>query len=120
MRTKFNKIHLTFQRTYEMEVLVPHDLLTRQIEQIAQGFADHEIEFSAVDPWSFIYSTEMIELPPSSRTDLSQVAHLAVVDNDLTSIVPPEDADWWVATEDELLYERQHEPNPAQLELFAK
>jgi hypothetical protein len=119
MRTKFAKIHLTFQRTYEMEVLVPHDLSTQHIEQIAQSFADHEIEFSAVDPWRFVYSTETIELPPSSRTDLSQVAHLAVIDNDLTSIVSPEDAQWWVATEDELLYERQHEPNPAQLELFS-
>jgi len=119
MRIKFAKIHLTFQRTYEMEVLAPHDFTKDQIARIAQTFADHEIEFSAVDPWRFDYSTETLELPPSLRTDVTHVSALAVVNDEENCIVAPEDAKWWVATEEELLYERQHEPNPAQLELFA-
>lgn len=119
MRTKFVKIHLTFQRTYEMEVLAPQDMTASQTEQVAQTFADAEIEFSAIEPWRFIYSTEVVELLPSNRTDISHLTELAVVNDEMSAIVPPEDAKWWRATEEELLYERQHEPNPAQLELFA-
>lgn len=123
MRQTFKKVHFLFTKQLPITAVIPADLHVDYLKHIAVRFSQTELEdvlFSSTPPWSHTWSTESLDLPAETRNESSILAdkNTYVVDDTYTTLVFSKDATWWVATDDEITYERQHEANPAQLEFL--
>jgi hypothetical protein len=137
-RNKFQRVVLSFNKTVDLTVVVPLDYTETELKVLSerliqQGIDDFETVVPS-QPWLFTYTQEPVVISAEHRVirkDLYYGASIPehpesvladksiyVLSDSGDMIVSPRDASWWVASDEDVIYERQHEPNPAQLELF--
>jgi len=137
-RNQFQKIDFKFKKELDLTVIVPYDYSTTELEKLSASFIQLDIEdFDTIVPsracWESTWVQEPIQISAEQRQTKDDVVYTSNIPEDPTSIlaqpeiyvladsgdtiVSPRDASWWVASAEEIQYERQHEYNPAQLEL---
>ena len=99
-----------------MTVLAPDDLTLEHAQQLAQKFANDELDYADETQWDIQIESESVRIPARDR--ISTDFPYSVLNDRFTEIVPASYADWWKASKEEVDSEVVEEPNPNQLPLF--
>lgn len=128
---KFQTTTVTFRKEIEVEVVFPPDSSVLEVEAVAKttdltNWDEPDWEVFVSTPTTSVVSASSCKLVSGSlRYGASIPApgffnrpNLLVLDDRHQKLVLPEEASWWVASEEDERLERQNEFNPNQLLLF--
>ncbi len=120
---KFKVVDFRVYRELTGQALFPADATDEYIESVLRKTATHEVDRWYVDDWNAeCFAIAAVDLPASScvpDNSFFQKDTTFVADLKNKVLTNPEEANWWIATEEEKAEEQTPQPvDPNQLPLF--